>query len=375
MRIALISLHFAEYAARLALALAENHEVLLALREDNAGRELSDSLVRRLEDAPGLRLIKVKARPLKDLRMFAEAYRLYAQVRAFQPDVVHCQEFFADYCALPVLALWCRYPGVLTVHDHVTHSGADSGLGSRARRYRGWLRGKADRWIVHGEIIRAELQENDSTLGDCVDAIPHGVLGADCPPFSISDAEPTTLLFFGRIEEYKGLGDLLTACETLVARGIALHLLIAGRGSDLNTHRSRISDVPWVELQEDYISTEDVPSLFRRAAIVVLPYTDATQSGVAALAFAFGRPVLATNTGALPEVVIPGRTGMLVPPGAPAQLAEALAQLLADRHQLERLATGAAEFARTELNWTVIAQRTTTTYAATVKQRGARLAD
>jgi glycosyltransferase involved in cell wall biosynthesis len=223
--------------------------------------------------------------------------------------------------------------------------------------------------LVHGQRIRSELIEHGKYRGETVEAIPHGVLGGESIPFPMSDAEPATILFFGRIEAYKGLGDLLSACELLISRGVALHLLIAGKGSDLEVHRRRLSEYSWVELMEDFIPADAVPILFQRATIVALPYTDATQSGVAALAFAFGRPVVATNTGALPEVVIPGRTGLLVSPCSPSQLSEALADLLTDRRKLEALALGAANFAQAELNWPTIARRTTAAYKAAIQRR------
>lgn len=367
MRIALVSLHYAEYAVRLALALAHKNQVLLVLRLDNAERELSSALSERLSRSPAIQVLRINHRPLKDVRILIDAYRLYARVKAFAPDLIHCQEYLADYAVLPVLALWRSCPSVLTIHDHVTHSGTDSQLVGRAWHYRRWLRNRADRHIVHGERIRAELTAAMPAWADKIDAIAHGILGSDSAPFPMCDADSCTLLFFGRIEAYKGLGDLLSACEILVARGVAFRLIIAGRGNDLNHHRDRITNTTWVELQEDFIPSEAVPALFQRAAVVVLPYTDATQSGVAALAFAFGRPVIATDTGALPEVVIHGRTGLLTPPRAPAQLADALAELLLDPSKLKRLANGAAAFACTELNWETLAERTLATYEAAIK--------
>lgn len=368
MRIALVALHFAEYTARLALALAEHHDVLLVLRQDNAERELTPALEARLTSSARLQVGRIKHRPLKDPRAWGNAYRLYATVNQFRPDIVHAQEYLADYAVIPLLTLWRRYPGVLTVHDHVTHSGADSQLRTRTSLYRQWLRNAAERLVVHGESIQSEMSASQPASANAIDSVFHGVLGADCEPFPIQDAEPATLLFFGRIEAYKGLSDLLTACETLVTQGISLRLLIAGRGSDLDTNRQRVNAAPWVELQESYIPAEAIPALFRRATLVVLPYTDATQSGVATLAFAFGRPVLATATGALPEVVINGRTGVLVPPRAPQQLAEALRQLLQDPAKLASLAAGASEFARNELDWRTIARHTVASYVRAIAQ-------
>ena len=68
--------------------------------------------------------------------------------------------------------------------------------------------------------------------------------------------------------------------------------------------------------------------LFQRATLVVLPYTSATQSGVAMTAFGFGKPVVATRVGGIPEVVEDGRTGYSVPPDNAEKLAKAIITLL-----------------------------------------------
>ncbi|TXI49335.1 MAG: glycosyltransferase, partial [Mycobacterium sp.] len=71
--------------------------------------------------------------------------------------------------------------------------------------------------------------------------------------------------------------------------------------------------------------------------VVVTPYIRATQSGVAHLAYTFGRPVVATTVGDLPEAVQDGVTGFLVEPGNSEQLAGAMCKLLADPQLAARL--------------------------------------
>jgi starch synthase len=63
---------------------------------------------------------------------------------------------------------------------------------------------------------------------------------------------------------------------------------------------------------------------------LVLPYVEATQSGVVPLAYRHGKPVIATTVGGLPEVVYDGRTGRLVPPGDTLALAAAIVDVLGD---------------------------------------------
>jgi glycosyltransferase involved in cell wall biosynthesis len=78
------------------------------------------------------------------------------------------------------------------------------------------------------------------------------------------------------------------------------------------------------------IEDAEAVELFRRCSLLVLPYKDATQSALIAAAYFFGKPVLATTTGALPEYVVEGETGWLAPANDPIGLAETLATALSD---------------------------------------------
>lgn len=362
MRIALVALHFAEYASRLALALAREHSVLLVLRTDNATSELSATLREVLE--ANVKLVLIEHRQLRQPGIFAATRSLIRAVSHFNPDVVHCQEYLADYAAWGALRLSAKYPLVLTVHDHQSHSGADSALPLRKRWYRRQLRNRADQIIVHGEIIRQEMLADPAQRQKSIVSIMHGVLGVDDCIDCETRPEQRTLLFFGRIEAYKGLRVLLDALDILNARSSEpVRLIIAGRGSDLETQRSRIEANSAIELIDQFIPVEAIPRLFSRSAIVVLPYIDATQSGVAALAFAFGRPVIASATGALPEVVREGETGMLVPPGDATSLAGAIERVLTSEQLWQKLSDGALHCAQSDLSWDSIATQTAAAYS------------
>jgi glycosyltransferase involved in cell wall biosynthesis len=94
---------------------------------------------------------------------------------------------------------------------------------------------------------------------------------------------------------------------------------------------------PGVELRDRRILDDEAETLFRSADVLVLPYRDATQSALVAAAYAYGLPVIVSATGALPEYVVTGETGWIVPPDDPAALATALAEALADPARLVRM--------------------------------------
>jgi glycosyltransferase involved in cell wall biosynthesis len=94
---------------------------------------------------------------------------------------------------------------------------------------------------------------------------------------------------------------------------------------------------------------------------VVLPYRNIEQSGVLYTALAFGRPLVLSAVGGFPEIAEQG-AALTVPPEDPAALAEALAGLLADPAERDRLATGALAAAAGRYSWDRIARDTVALY-------------
>jgi len=369
LKIALLALHFAEYASRLALALSARHEVLLVLHKDNARSELTDELRRTLEQSVRVRYMEL--RRMRDPRVLLTGLALNRIIREFSPDVLHMQEIHPVPGGSVLLWLHGTLPVVLTVHDPVSHSSDPRPDGLRWKA-RVWLRRWASRLIVHGPRTRSDLESLDHRFAGKVDAIPHGLLGQAGNRRDAAGCEPATFLFFGRMEPYKGLRYLLDAADILQRRGRAVRLVLAGTGPDLQQHRARILSCGWIEMLDHYIPAAEVDSLFRRATAVVLPYTDATQSGVAAIALANSRPVISTAVGDLPDVVIEGRTGLLVPPCDGMALADAMQSLLVDRGLRDALAEGAGQYAAERLSWARIAELTEATYRRAIESHARR---
>ena len=99
----------------------------------------------------------------------------------------------------------------------------------------------------------------------------------------------------------------------------------------------------------------------------MLPYTDATQSGVAAMALGYGIPVVATAVGAIPEFVRDGFNGLLVPPRDSAAVARAIQGILEKPKEYERLAQNAIALRDGELSWSRIAEQTMACYRAAMR--------
>lgn len=138
------------------------------------------------------------------------------------------------------------------------------------------------------------------------------------------------LLFFGFVRPYKGVDILLKAIHLLKEEDI--YLTIAGEWwGNKKMLLKLIDDLDIknkVEVIDRYLSEQEVAECFSRADIVVLPYRSATGSGVISLAYHYGKPVITTVVGGLPDVVADGVSGRLVKPEDPHALAEGIREFL-----------------------------------------------
>lgn len=149
------------------------------------------------------------------------------------------------------------------------------------------------------------------------------------------------LLFFGYVRRYKGLGVLLDAMPAVLEAIPGAKLAVCGEFyEDEAGYREQLRRLGLSEsvlLHNEYLPTAEVGRWFCAADVVVQPYIGGTQSGVAQVAFHFGRAVVLTDVGGLAEVVPHEEAGFVVPPGDPEALAAALVRFFREgwRDRLE----------------------------------------
>lgn len=359
MKIAHIALHFAEYTYSLANAMAESEEVLMIAEKNSFLGEMGTLHPSNQNKNLKIEFIEHSG---KLSSVFSNTNFIKESIRCFGPDVIHVQEVIWDYLifAIPYLK---KFPLVLTIHDPELHSGETKlfGIRKRYQLYRRFLRRVCNAVVAHGVFLKSEVERLYPRLKGRVFSIPHGPLGQTIqnPEFNWV---PGTLLFFGRIQAYKGLVYFIEAVEQLAAEGLPVKGVIAGRGGELDSYRQRISGNGLFELNEGFIPSEDVPALFGRSNIVVLPYTDGTQSGVAALSMGFSRPVVASRVGSIPELVRHEQTGLLVEPRSVSDLVDKLRTLIQDQAYGKKLGENGWLLCQSELSWKNIAALTIQTY-------------
>jgi glycosyltransferase involved in cell wall biosynthesis len=150
-------------------------------------------------------------------------------------------------------------------------------------------------------------------------------------------------LFFGHIRPFKALDVTLRAWRQ-VRREITL--VVAGQAwwKSEAEYRELAQGLDNVRLDFRFIPDAEIATYFAAADVVLAPYRVEAQSGVALTSFHFGRPVIATNVGGLPEIIEEGVNGMLIPPESPEALAKAVEAFFArtDREAMDRHSAAAA---------------------------------
>lgn len=262
-----------------------------------------------------------------------------AALRRRRGDVLHLQWLAAP--ELDARLFRPHLPSVFTAHDLLPRRTA--GRTDLWRR----LLARFDRVVVHSERGRETL----ASVG--VDAerlrvIPHPVFPSD--PERRDDGR--TVLAFGVIRPYKGLGDAIEA----VRQAGGARLLVAGDPAEpIEPYRASAAGLD-VEWRLGYLGQDEVDRAFGEATIAVFPYRpELDQSGALLRALGAGVPAVAYDVGGVAEPVRRFEAGRVLEPGDVDGLAAAITELLGDADALAAARSGARR-ARDELTWDAAAQ-------------------
>jgi glycosyltransferase involved in cell wall biosynthesis len=306
------------FAAALARAIGSlpNTEVLLSL---SSGAELLRSAAAPRCDLPvttydglGSFVLRAAGAP------FAVA-GLARRIRALRPDLAVCAQT-GPLDLLMAAALWrLRIPFVALVHDADAHPG--DGLPFQMILQRVLCR----RAVAVGALTthvgdRLRAQGVAGTPNRPLLLLSHPPVAFEVPPRAAGPPDGTLrLLSFGRLLPYKGL-DLLADALARLGPVPGLAIRVVGSGPESVT-LDALRALPDVTVENRWVPEDEVGSLLAWSDALVLPYREASQSGVAAAALAAGRRVLATRVGGLEEQLagVPG--AILCEPDAESLLA------------------------------------------------------
>lgn len=224
---------------------------------------------------------------------------------------------------------------ILTVHDPIPHTGFDKGI-ARLRRTLAFklipnfiLFNKAQKQEFI-ELYHLDDQHVVETRMSCctyLQTVEPEI--KDIPP------KGSYILFAGRISTYKGLDYLLPAMKQIHEHHPACKLIVAGKG-DFHFDISPYQHLDYIDIRNRFIPDNELVALIKNCAFMVCPYTNATQSGVVMSAYAFNKPVIATNVGGLPEMVRHEHYGLVVKEMDVTALSDAIVMLWENPEKVER---------------------------------------
>lgn len=351
MRIAILSLDkgggTAHCAYDLAKVMADKVQITCYLAAQNELLSDFEALPCRVRTFP------MKRGPgslLKSMLVGRESSGIAQAIESDAPDMI-LDAGSGVWSGLVLKTLRGRIPIAQIVHDVFPHPDLRSRIDSLPARFYG---SPADILIALSDFSYRQLAVKYPRQEHI-----HSRLGIILPPGEINLQSVANRrhkqLFFGRIHPYKGVDILVHAFAIAKQLDPAIELTIVGRGPVGTRLLQRIAELG-IGLDNRYISDDEIRQVVSSHGVMVLPYTSATQSAVAALALANGMPCIATSVGALPEQVIDGSNGFIVPPGDPEALARAMVTISGEAATAHRMAGESLRIGRELYSWNVIGQ-------------------
>lgn len=300
----------------------------------------SDNSIGKFDDLPNVNFLNYRGSVDPDVNVSAKIYRILKYymrliIYAFKTDskLLHIQwmnKFV--YFDHTILNLYYKLSGkklIFTAHNINTkkRNNNDNAFHRLTLKIHYNL---MDHIIVHNEKMKKELVNDFNMSEKKVSIISFG-LNVKSPQLDINRQQALEylglpkdkkyILFFGGIVNYKGLDILIKAFKLMLEFDNSYHLIIAGNPRD-KVYFQQVEELLGEMKIEDnctkhfrFIPDSGIPYYFNAADCCVLPYTSIFQSGVHALSYAYGLPVIASDVGSFKDDdVIVGETGFIFQP-------------------------------------------------------------
>lgn len=252
-----------------------------------------------------------------------------------------------------------KFKVIYQVHDPLPHSGTGF-LDSKvllAQHKRYYKNSKV--LLVAGDAIKKQLLDSAPYVDkNKVISVPFGLVDnmvGDRENVAVD--ENIDVLFFGRVEYYKGLDNLIKAMKIV---GDKYKCVIAGKGNLREIYGDDLEIPSNVTATGKFVPDDELISLIKRCKIIVLPYRDATGSMTVVQAFYYGKPVIATDVGVFPEYV--GNGGIIVGHENPSELADAIKTLLGNEELRKAYAKNALDSYEERFSMRKISERLQTIF-------------
>jgi glycosyltransferase involved in cell wall biosynthesis len=263
--------------------------------------------------------------PSTPLNLLRSVTQLVSLCRTARPDILHSHHRFTTIVGRLVGRL-TNTPLVASVHEFKE---------DWRRLASFWT---ADTTVTPSQSLRRHMSEFYGVRGSKVLVIPHGVASdrptaAQCAAArELLSLRPDTLLVgcVGRLSPEKGVRYFVESAPLIRQRFPNAEFIVVGDGPERESLTSLAASLGLHPPHVFLGVRDDVAAFVELMAVVVIPSLSESFSMVALEAMRSARPVVGTSAGGLVEVIRDGETGLIVPPGAPAALADAVCRLLGD---------------------------------------------
>lgn len=346
---------------------------------------LSDS---RLSKVPSNLLEKIwqklfwnTRRVFRGLRMIYEWIRLTRYLQKARPDIIQFGKIEFPFEAIFLSTL--KHSGLVLTqicHEFELRESSNNPLTGFIDQLYHWVYESFSILFFHAQSNLDRFSSLFKVDKRNLHIIPHGneqlFLPANVKQVSVDEmrnryglsADMPVILFFGILAPSKGIPDLLKAFAIVTPKASKVRLVVAGKPSKHIELSELLGLADELHISETaifdtrYIPIEEVAPLMEMASVVVYPYHTSTQSGSLQVAYAFGRPVIATNVGGLPEAVDEGQSGFLVPAEDPESLAQAILKFIENPDLAAKMGAHAKHLSKTRFSWNPIAAKILSTY-------------
>ena len=284
-------------------------------------------------------------------------------VIAEKPDVLHIQTFRNYKAELPIYRLLRHKVKkiIITAHNVAPHE-QNGGKSPYLDIYN-----LCDAIIVHNDVCRKILIDDNQIKKDKIVVIPHGIYNTFLGEKSaLEETKKIEFLQFGLIRKYKGVSTLIQAISMLPANyKEKVHFTIAGRQD------KRLDDSDYEKMIEEFqlenvitfiperISDQDMVEMFSRATACTCPYVNIYGSGALLMAYTFDLPVIASDIPAFREETNDGKTGYLFKVSDPQDLCKQLMRFIdADKNEIVEMKKNIKELTEDKYNWKISAKKT-----------------
>jgi glycosyltransferase involved in cell wall biosynthesis len=322
-------------------ALMENkffHYILIS-----EGNELSD----RFTDTEYRNVIKIKTFASNYLSFLVNTFlffrwiKLIQVLRKIKPDIVHITHFHIWCIFVYLLRPIFKYKIFYGVYDNPFEPKEEPVF--LMNFFEKFFVKKADLILTYSNFMKESIKKYVSSK--TIKVLPLGIHDALCPDFEKEfnpNKESLDVLFFGRLENYKGIDTLVRAYEILKKEHLKIKLTIAGRGKIDKDLENKINELGII-FKNYWISNEELCQLIENCDVLVAPYKNATQSGIVSVALAYGVPIIATNVGSFGEYIKDNVNGFLIDVDDHLGLAEKIKVLYQNRWLVVEMAKKAKE--------------------------------